>query len=418
VTLRGARAVPSMATRVRRSPIALLAWACALLAARPVAAEPTHEINGVPVIGGDSDVGVGVGGVGDWAALVTGDSGFHWRLEAAGFLTFKEQDGRAIFPYQDFYLDLLVPHAGPRGRFHVDARFEYTNETTLKYTGIGNASPWLPPGVSITRAEYGRIHPGASLEVRTRVTDGIYILGGAQLTFNDLTVPPGTVLAMDHAAGTPVVRELLGDFDAHGVALVTVEAMLDTRDDEIVTAVGQYHTFRLRVSPRMGDWFPYGYERATLTTRFYQSTIGRTLTLSCRLVGDVLRGQSPFYEMARFDETAAIGGGRAVRGVPAQRYYGKLKAFGNLELASALFTFHVRSKPFILGPALFADVGRTWTELGISHPDLDGTGLGLKYGVGGGVRLQEGRTFLVRFDLAWSPDAHPVGVYFAAGNIF
>jgi hypothetical protein len=395
----------------------LTACAWAALAAGPAIAQPLYEINGVPVIGGDSDVGVGVGGVGDWAALVPGDTGFRWRLEVGGFVTFKEQD-RLIFPYTDIYLELIVPHAGPRGRFHVDARVSYTDETTLKYTGIGNASPWLPPGVPIARSEYGRIHPTASLEVRTRVRSNFYILGGAQLVFNDLTVAAGTVLAMDHDAGTPVVRELLGDFAPHGVALVTVEAQLDTRDDEIITGVGQYHTFRLRVSPAMGSWFPYGYERATLTTRFYQSTIGRTLTLSCRLVGDVLRGQSPFYEMARFDETAAIGGARAVRGVPAQRYYGKVKAFANLELSSALFSFQVRSKRFIVGPALFADVGRSWTELGVSHPDLDGTGVGLKYGVGGGLRVQEGRTFLVRFDLAWSPDARPIGLYFAAGAIF
>jgi hypothetical protein len=32
--------------------------------------------------------------------------------------------------------------------------------------------------------------------------------------------------------------------------------------------------------------------------------------------------------------------------------------------------------------------------------------------------LQEGETFVVRFDVAWSPDAHPVGVYFTAGEIF
>jgi hypothetical protein len=53
-----------------------------------------------------------------------------------------------------------------------------------------------------------------------------------------------------------------------------------------------------------------------------------------------------------------------------------------------------------------------------AHPELDGTGLGLKYGVGTGLRFQEGRTFVVRADLAWSPDARPIGGYFAAGQIF
>jgi hypothetical protein len=34
------------------------------------------------------------------------------------------------------------------------------------------------------------------------------------------------------------------------------------------------------------------------------------------------------------------------------------------------------------------------------------------------LRVQEGQTFVVRLDLAWSPDATPIGAYFAAGEIF
>jgi hypothetical protein len=59
-----------------------------------------------------------------------------------------------------------------------------------------------------------------------------------------------------------------------------------------------------------------------------------------------------------------------------------------------------------------------WTELGQSHPDLDGSGLGLKYGTGGGLRLRQGKTFVLRADLAWSPDATPVGGYFTMGEMF
>ena len=65
----------------------------------------------------------------------------------------------------------------------------------------------------------------------------------------------------------------------------------------------------------------------------------------------------------------------------------------------------------------FFDGGRVWADLR-SAPELDGTGLGLKYGVGGGLRLQKGTTFVLRFDLAWSPDARPLGGYFLAGHLF
>ena len=52
------------------------------------------------------------------------------------------------------------------------------------------------------------------------------------------------------------------------------------------------------------------------------------------------------------------------------------------------------------------------------HPELDGTGLGVKYGVGVGVRVHSGKAFVVRGDVAWSPDARPLGGYFAVGQTF
>jgi hypothetical protein len=52
------------------------------------------------------------------------------------------------------------------------------------------------------------------------------------------------------------------------------------------------------------------------------------------------------------------------------------------------------------------------------QPALDGTGLGLKYGVGGGLRLGSGGSFVLRGDIAWSPDATPIGGYLIAGEIF
>src|SRR5262249_5124799 len=118
------------------------------------------------------------------------------------------------------------------------------------------------------------------------------------------------------------------------------------------------------------------------------------------------------------EETPALGGGKAVRGVPAQRYYGKVKLFENLEATSEVLRFAINKKRYALAAAAFLDAGRTWTDLLTPQPELDGTGLGIKYGVGGGLRLQQGETFVIRADVAWSPDARPVGAYFAAGQIF
>lgn len=50
--------------------------------------------------------------------------------------------------------------------------------------------------------------------------------------------------------------------------------------------------------------------------------------------------------------------------------------------------------------------------------ELDGTALGLAYGIGGGLRLHQGRAMVIRFDVPGSPDAQPVGAYFSTGEMF
>ena len=387
-------------------------------AAAPAPSPTRRELNLVPLVGGDSDVGVGVGEVGDWARLQPGEGNYRWRLESGAFITFKLRDEKnVIVPFQDYYLLWSLRNLGTEKRWTVDIRGSFTDETTLKYYGIGNASQ-APSNLDDPTTEYGRIHPTLSVESRIAVGHHLYAVLGNFYTHNWLNVRQNTSLADDRANGAPAVRALLGDFSSHGVELAEVGLEYDTRDNEIVTRRGMYHAVHFRYSPQIGSLLPYPYELVDVTLRGYVTPVPRWLTLSGRLVGDALMGSPPFYELARFNQTPAIGGVNAIRGVPAQRYYGKVKVFGNFEARSELFPFRLLKKQFVLGAAAFFDAGRVWTDLGSRHPELDGTGVDLKYGVGGGLRLQQGQTFVVRVDVAWSPDARPVGAYFAAGQIF
>lgn len=394
-------------------------------AADPAAASPSstspqeRELNLVPLVGGDSDVGIGFGEVGDWARLQPNGGVYRWRLENAAFISFKLREGGIVVPFQDYYLLYTRRNEGAEKRWVLDVRLSFTDETTLKFYGFGNASPPPPSGIEVADTEFGRIHPTFSVAWRRHLGGHFYAKAGSVYTHNWLSVHPSSTLAAAAGPTSPdEVRALVGSFRPHGVELLEAGLEYDTRDNEIVTHDGAYHTAQIRVSPKIGSWLPYPYVQLDTTLRFYATLVPRWLTLAARGVGDVLLGDPPFYELARFEETAAIGGTKAIRGVPAQRYYGKVKLFGNIELRSELFPFRLRSKPFVLGVAAFADGGRVWTELTRAHPELDGSGLGLKYGLGGGLRLQEGQTFVVRADIAWSPDATPVGAYFAAGQIF
>jgi hypothetical protein len=388
--------------------------ALALAAAGPARAT---EFNIFPIVGGDSDVGLGFGQVSDLAKLGAVPEKYRWKVESGAFITFKTQNGGIVIPYQDYYLDLTIPELTKSQRLRLEIRPSFTNETTLKYYGIGNATPLPSADVNIDDTEYKRMHPRLSTEARIRLVDRFYLFVGNIYTYSWLTVRPTSLLAQQQGQGTPEVRALLGDFRPGGIEQLEAELQYDSRDNETVTSHGQFHSANVTVSPHVGDALRYGYEHLTLTSRFYGTPLPG-LTISFRVVGDAFLGDPPFWELARFADTPAIGGGKAVRGIPAQRYYGKVKLFENLEARHDILPFTLKGKHMVLGIAAFLDGGRSWTELGHSHPELDGTGLGLKYGVGGGLRLLQGQTFIVRADIAWSPDAQPVGAYFAAGQIF
>lgn len=342
---------------------------------------------------------------------------YRWRIENGAFVTFKRREG-LIVPYQDYYLLVTIPDVGSSGRLRLDLRGSYSKETTLKYFGIGNASPDPPPGTPVADTEYGWTRPMLSARARIALTSHLLLQLGGVYVHSSLSIPENSLLAINRASGTPTVRELLNTPTSFSLALVEAGVEYDSRDSDIVTRRGMYHGAQARLSPAIDGRLPDPYAELFASARFYFTPLPRWLTIATRLVGDLLLGSPPFYELARYGDTDAIGGGTGVRGVPAQRYYGKVKVFGNFELRSDPLAFRLWGKAFNLGGAVFLDAGRGWTELGRAHPELDGTGLGIKYGIGGGLRLQQGKTFVVRLDVAWSPDANPIGAYFGTGHVF
>ncbi len=213
------------------------------------------------------------------------------------------------------------------------------------------------------------------------------------------------------------MKTLLGSTAPSGGALFSYGIQFDNRDNDVSTHRGTFDSFDVQVSPGGTPWLPYRYAQATADMRLFVPIWRPRITLAGRIAGDVLYGTPPFYELARFEDTYAIGGLNGVRGVPAQRYHGKVKALGNIELRTELANFHVLGKALVFGVVAFADGGRVWADT-TAQPQLDGRGVGLKYGVGGGLRLQSGSAFVLRADVAWSPDASPVGAYVAAGEMF
>ena len=379
------------------------------------------DVTIIPYGGADTDVGVGVGVIGSVARKTPDHEPYLWRVESVSLVTFKTKP-ELEFPYIDSYLLLSLPHAVKK-RLGLEFRLSYTREQALKYYGLGNASE-VPENLELgdPRFEYEREHPTFRLRSESRFFGGALLIVGFAYTHNWVTVPPDTLLAEDRATGSPSVQKALEPTGEHGVAEFTYGLGWDDRDNRVSATSGHFHTASIVLAPGGVPAVPQSWARLDGALRFYVPLVRRRLTLAVRAVGDLLLGEPPFYELPRSDESNAIGGAKGVRGIPAQRYYGKAKIFSNLELRSRLLDFSLFGQRNALGAVAFADGGRLWSDL-TPDPELDGElgwddGFGLKYGLGGGLRLYGGTSFVVRADVAWSPDARPVGAYLGAGEAF
>jgi outer membrane protein assembly factor BamA len=375
-----------------------------------------QEFTLVPFVGGNSDVGWGGGYVASLAGIEPSYEPYVYRIESAGSITFQgEGDGLRI-PYVDDYFLLTFPHV-IKNQLRFEARLSYTREATLKYYGIGNAATIAPGrGASAAYYEYARVHPTLIATSEYRLA-GLRVLWGISYAQNWFEIPEDGKLAEDRRSGSERVRSLLRGTDSHGSFFYRVGLGLDTRDNEVSPRRGMYHTARVDFSPGSAATDIATWARLNGALRFYLPLLPPRLVLALRLLADSLVGAAPFYELARFDDTYAIGGVKGVRGVPAQRYHGKIKTFGNFELRSELFEFDLLGGSRRFGVALFADGGRSWADHDFD-PELDGRGVGLKYGAGGGLRLASGKSFMLRLDVAWSPDAEPVSAYLMSGHLF
>jgi hypothetical protein len=387
---------------------------------QPRKPEAHTEIDFVPLAGGSSDIGIGGGVVGAITRFAENtenlspgnERAWDWRVEGNVFATFG--GSTSLVPYQDHWIKLTMPRL-VGGRVRVISRLAFTQETNVHYFGVGDATP-APANESAPAFVYGRTHPLLEGYVRGEVASHLFVEGGLSFTFNRLDVPVDGKLASDMRSPNEELRSLLGTAQNHAVGLLVQSVVWDDRDDQVIPRSGSWDEVDLRLSPEMGTAFPYPYGEVLAIGRIYLP-VGDRVVVAARGLVDALFGSPPFYQLTEYDDTYAIGGTAGVRGVPAEQYYGRIKVIANLEVRTDAARFQLFGKPWAFGIATFLDGGRLWADWS-PQPQLDGTGLGLKWGTGAGIRVQQGKAFVVRGDVAWSPDARPIGGYFAAGEAF
>ena len=369
-----------------------------------------REFGIVPLIGGDSDIGIAVGTIASWAAFDEGAHPYLWRAELNALTSFKKMEGWQN-PFQDYYAKVTIPSLADNS-LRLVIRVAYTKYGNLKYYGLGNASP-KPVNTPLKNNQFQLSYPHGTLELQYRIAGPLHIRLTADYNYDRVVVYPNSKLANDLAT---MPDQVIGAGE-YGVAMGSAGIVWDSRDNETSTQNGMYHNLSVRFSPGGSTLTPYRFAGVIGALRGYVSVWDKYLILAGRLVGDVLVGDVPFFLLAESAEGYALGGVTGVRGVPSQRYYGKTKAYGTFEVRVQFPSYRAYGQNVTWGTTGFVDAG---CVIAGYKPDdkLDGKVLGLKYGVGGGIRLQWGETFLLRGDAAWSPDANPVAFYFNVGHAF
>jgi outer membrane protein assembly factor BamA len=208
------------------------------------------------------------------------------------------------------------------------------------------------------------------------------------------------------------------------LAGIAAGIMIDTRDSEFVTRRGIF--YQLGVGATVGSQEDVAYGNASAVLAHFAPLPG-PLVFASRFVASFEFGRVPFYDLAQggtFEPQYMLGSENGVRGVPFGRYAGLIKVIANTELRATPFPrFMVLGQRLRIGTTAFFDAGRVWNQYSAISA-ADGTSLGLKYGIGGGVFLQWGEAAIFRIEAAFSPDAEsenqglPVGIYVSDGLMF
>lgn len=372
----------------------------------PGEAQDPLEVAGFPVVGYNSDRGLALGLLGTLTRLHPDYDPHLWRLDGLAVVSVRQDDaGDVEASRQKYDLELDLPQF-PTRRLRLRLRPYFVLLKVANYYGLGNASPDRA-GQPEDAHQFEHLDAGLEAELRWALTDALSLFGRARGAYDAVAVFPGSALALDRA--DPAGPEVVG-VAAHDLAVLRLGALWDTRDDENDPTSGAFHELSARIGGSVAGDFVY--TGAHAQARGFVPLWGEHLTLATRAVADLLGGRPPVYALTW------LGGDFNLRGVPEGRFAGKVRLLATAELRARFGQFRVLGPlPMRAGAVAFVDTGRVFADYA-DDPALDGEGLGLKVGTGGGLRLRWGTSFVARGDVAWSPDGEGLGVYVGVEHVF
>lgn len=197
--------------------------------------------------------------------------------------------------------------------------------------------------------------------------------------------------------------------------------MLDKRDHEAAPTTGYW----LEGSVRGGSWLfgsSWDYLGANLALRFYLSLDqSHRVVIASQSIIDGTMGDLPYDAMSRLggsqslNDFSAIGGQYIGRGISEQLFVGRFKAIEQAELRYTFYSFNLLKQNFDLTAAALSDLAVTAWDSSRFSKDIKN----LYVGLGGGLRINWNRTFIIRADLGMSPsESFSPKFYLTVGNVF
>lgn len=398
----------------------------------PDYATTRYEPAGLPLLGGNSDIGFQFGAAATLTRFDHNAKPYAWNMDLVLDTSVKDSGTGLQFAQQNYVWNWDIPDLAG-GKLRLNPEIYYQRTVDQGYFGLGNASsPTAPPNSSPRYFQY------LDSELRARQLARIALGRGYELVFIGTfraeapTAYPGTQLSKDasstNANGAPLLWGVgPGPRSSElGIAMLGSGFIYDSRDNEIFPRSGAFHQVGVRVVQGLPYQADVRYGAFGANFSWMMPLWNRTVVFATRLAVDLEAGNVPFYDLftgGPFETYDIPGGPSGVRGVPSGRYLGRVKALGNAELRSLPLGFRLLDQSFHMGGDVFFDTGRIWLDYTFNSP-LDGTGLGLKYGIGGGLYAEWGQAALFRIDVAYSPDQvaenprFPLGLYVEEGVMF
>jgi len=383
---------------------------------------PRTEPAGFLIVGGNSDIGLQFGLAGRLARFAHGSKPYVFRADLLLTASVRDSGGSVGVAQQEYIVQFDIPHLFG-GRVRTTPGMQFFNFVDAGYFGRGNATSATLPDVVQGNPERYFQHRARELRLRdftrVRLKKPVDLMIAPILRYHDHAAYDGSKLDIDNRNG--LVRGLRKLF----ITSLAIGIVFDTRDNELFPHKGMYH----QVGQRFEQGYPIdGDVQAASTGAILTGylPLGSGFVAAGRMVLDSLYGKVPYmdlYNAGPFNDWEMPGGANGIRGVPWGRYSAPIKAIVNTELRFMHWRFKLIGQHFRLGNDVFLDAGRVFDNYRFDSK-RDGRGLGLKWGVGGGVYLQWGSAAIFRVELAYSPDAveanprFPLGLYIADGVMF